>query len=108
MNNEDKEISSLSKENNDANNWKYIKFKNEKSHSRKNMKYDYLMSILMWITLKMENLHQVLFYLINASRDDIIIFGSKIGNFNFISNPDNPVLFVTFKFSIFIVPTFST
>jgi hypothetical protein len=104
-NDEEKEITCLGKENNNDNNWEYIEFKNGKFHSlhRKYMKYVYFD-----IDISMDNFKNgkfasgVILSLINTHRPDIIIFGSKIGKFNFITNPDNIVLFEQINYPFII------
>jgi hypothetical protein len=61
---------------------------------RKIMHYNYFS-----IDINMDNFENgkfaagVTLYLINTHRPDLIIFGSKIGKYNFTTNPKNIVLF---------------
>ena len=92
----EKEITCLGKDNKNDNGWKYIDFENEDFHltHREYLQYNYFN-----IDINMDNFENGTFVsgvtlsLINTYRPDLIIFGSKIGKYNFISNTENNVLF---------------
>jgi APA family basic amino acid/polyamine antiporter len=96
LNGSEKEITCLGKDDKNDNEWKYIDFENEDFHltHRKFMQYNYFN-----IDINMDNFENgkfasgVILSLINTYRPDLIIFGSKIGKYNFISNTENNVLF---------------
>jgi hypothetical protein len=95
-NGSEKEITCLGKDDKNDNEWKYIDFENENFHltHQKFMQYNYFN-----IDINMDNFENgkfasgVILSLINTYRPDLIIFGSKIGKYNLISNPENNVLF---------------
>ncbi len=96
LNGEEKEITCLGKNDKNDNGWKYLNFENEDFHSnhRKVMQYNYFN-----IDINMDNFENgkiasgVILSLINTHIPDLIIFGSKIGKYNFITNPGNNILF---------------